>query len=40
LAARYGVFGEATSFLVDESGVIIGRDLSGSELVEAIKGAM
>jgi peroxiredoxin len=31
------IFGEATNFLLDRDGVIVGRDLKGAELVEAIK---
>lgn len=40
LPKQYGVYGEATSFLLDENGVIIGCDLTGSDLVEAIKSAL
>ena len=37
---QLGLYGVATSFLVDGQGQIIGRDLSAADLVEAIKGAL
>jgi peroxiredoxin len=40
LAARLGVFGEAANFLIDQNGLIIGRDLRGADLVEAVKTAL
>jgi hypothetical protein len=37
LTKRLGIFGEVTSFLLDKDGVIVGRGLTGSDLVEAVK---
>lgn len=37
LFRKLGIFGEATSFLIDQDGVIIGRDLKGADLVDAVK---
>ena len=37
LFRKLGIFGEATSFLVDRNGTIVGRDLKGSDLVDAVK---
>ncbi len=39
-AKQLGIFGEATSFLVDRNGMIIARDLRGADLTEAIKKAL
>lgn len=40
LARSLGIFGEATNFLVDRNGVIVGRDLRGADLVAAAKRAL
>ena len=40
LCSQLGIFGEASNFLIDRSGAIIGRDLRGADLVEAVKGAL
>lgn len=40
LPSQLGIFGEASNFLVDRNGTIIGRDLHGADLVEAIKGSL
>lgn len=40
LSSQLGIFGEASNFLLDRNGAIIGRDLRGADLVEAIKGAL
>lgn len=37
LASQLGVFGEARNFLIDQNGVIVGRDLRGSDLAEAVR---
>ncbi len=37
LTKELGIFGEATSFLLDKNGQIVGRNLSGADLVEAVK---
>ena len=37
LPGRFGIYGEATSYLLDPNGVVIGRDLKGSNLVRAIR---
>jgi peroxiredoxin len=37
LFRKLGIFGEATSFLIDRDGIIVGRALKGSELVNAVK---
>jgi peroxiredoxin len=34
---RLGIFGEVTSFLLDKDGMIVGRDLRGADLVQAIR---
>ncbi|NCC52277.1 MAG: TlpA family protein disulfide reductase [Spartobacteria bacterium] len=36
----YGVYGEAHNVLIDRNGVIVGQDLHGAELLQAIKGAL
>lgn len=40
LARTLGIFGECANILVDGNGVIIGRNLHGADLVEAIKRAL
>ncbi len=40
VARRANVFGEATNFLLDRNGIIVGRDLSGGDLVAAIQQAL
>lgn len=40
LAKQLGIFGEATNFLIDRNGVIVARDLRGSDLVAAVKRAL
>ncbi len=40
IASQFGLHGEATSFLVDRDGVIIGRNLRGADLVLAIRRAL
>ncbi len=40
LSRGLGIYGEATNFLIDQNGVIIGRDLHGAELVAAVKRAL
>ena len=37
LFRKLGIFGEATSFLIDQDGMIVGRDLKGSDLIDAVK---
>jgi peroxiredoxin len=37
LLKKLGIFGEATSFLIDPNGLIVGRDLKGSDLTDAVK---
>lgn len=37
LLRKLGVFGEATSFLLDQNGQVVGRDLKGAELTDAVK---
>lgn len=37
LARKLGLFGECGNFLVDRNGVIIGRNLRGADLIEAVK---
>lgn len=37
LLKKLGIFGEATSFLIDQNGQIVGRDLKGAELTDAVK---
>lgn len=37
IPARYGIHGEARNFLLDRNGVIVGRDLRGSDLVAAVR---
>lgn len=40
LTRKLGIFGEATSFLLDRDGLIIGRDLKGADLMAAVKQAL
>lgn len=40
IARSFGIFGEAANFLVDPNGRIVGRNLRGSELVQAIRRTM
>jgi len=40
LGPRFGIYGEATNVVLDQQGVIIGRNLTGSALVEAVKGVL
>ena len=40
LTKKLGIYGEATSFLLDGNGNIIGRDLKGAALTEAVKRAV
>lgn len=40
LMKELGIFGDATNFLLDENGVILARDLYGSELDAAIQAAL
>ena len=40
LTKELGIFGEATNYLVDRNGVIIGRDLHGADLAAAVKRAL
>jgi len=40
LAKQLGIFGEAASFVVDRNGVIVARNVSGSDLVEAVRKAL
>jgi hypothetical protein len=40
LPARLGIFGEAANYLLDQNGVIIGRNLRGADLTEAVKSAL
>jgi peroxiredoxin len=40
LSSQLGIFGEASNFLLDRNGAIIGRDLRGADLVEAVKAAL
>ena len=40
LQRQYRVFGEATGFLLDANGTLIGKNLSDAELVNAIKRAV
>lgn len=40
ITKKLGVYGEATSFLLDRSGNIIGRDLKGAMLNDAVKRAL
>jgi hypothetical protein len=37
---QLGLHGESTSFLLDRNGVILGRDLAGADLLEAVKSAL
>ncbi len=39
-ARQFGVYGEARNFLVNQDGVIIGRDLRGSDLRQAVQQAL
>ena len=40
LPALFGVYGEAVNILVGADGRIIGRDLSGADLAEAVRAAL
>lgn len=40
LARQLGIFGEATNFLLDKNGMIIGRNLRGAELAAAVQRAL
>jgi peroxiredoxin len=40
IATKFGIFGEATSFLIGQNGQIIDRNLSGADLVQAVKTAL
>ena len=40
LARQLGIFGEATNFLLDQNGMIIGRNLRSSELAAAVQRAL
>ncbi len=40
LLRELGIFGEATNFLIDQNGVIIGRNLRGADLANAVKRAL
>ncbi len=40
LVRQLGIFGEATNFLLDQNGVIIGRNLHGAELASAVQHAL
>ncbi|HBA85001.1 MAG TPA: hypothetical protein DCZ95_12975 [Verrucomicrobia bacterium] len=40
LARQLDIFGDATNFLLDRNGMIIGRDLQGGELLAAIRQAV
>jgi peroxiredoxin len=40
LAKQLGIFGEATNYLIDRNGIIVARDLRGSDLVAAVRGAL
>lgn len=40
LPRQFNIFGEATSFLLDRSGTVVGRDLSGAKLIDAAKAAL
>lgn len=40
LTRQLGIFGEATNFLIDRNGVIIGRNLRGAELAAAVNRAL
>ena len=40
LPRQLGIFGEATTFLLDRQGVIIGRDLKGANLAKAVREAL
>jgi len=37
IPAQYGIFGEARNFLLNQNGVIVGRDLRGADLAEMIR---
>jgi peroxiredoxin len=39
LTKKLGLFGEASNYLIDRNGAIIGRDLHGGDLVDAIRRA-
>jgi hypothetical protein len=40
LTRELGIFGEATNFLLDHNGVIIGRNLRGADLAAAVQRAL
>ncbi len=40
LPSKFGVYGEVMNFLIDQNGVIIARNIRGSDLVVAIKKAL
>lgn len=40
LPRRLGLFGQASNFLLDQNGVIIARDLRGSDLADAVRRAL
>lgn len=37
VSAQFGIFGDARNFLVDRNGMIVGRDLRGSDLADALR---
>ena len=40
LPKQLGIFGDCQNFLVDKNGAIIGRNLHGADLIEAVKRAL
>lgn len=40
LSRRLGIFGEATNYLLDRNGNIIGRNLRGADLLQAVRAAL
>ena len=40
LTRRLGIFGDATNFLLDQNGGIIGRNLRGSDLTQSVRSAL
>lgn len=40
LPKQLGLFGQASNYLLDQNGVIIGRDLRGSDLADAVRRAL
>lgn len=40
LARRLGIFGDATNYLLDQNGRVIGRNLRGADLTQAVRAAM